>query len=218
MNHFVISTNGRSLFSSKRRLLQSSLVYVGIGSNVGDRLDYCQKAFSLLCSSDVGVALVATQKRAGTEACPYNDIVLTAVSSLYETEPTDCPRQDWFYNAVVAVRTTLSPILLLQCCQEIELSLGKNIKIPKGPRTIDLDILFYQDAMIHSPDLIVPHPSALSRRFVLIPMAEIAPDFIPPENQQTIKAICEGISEGSIVRQKQGPEWATVTPHRVIKF
>ncbi len=164
------------------------IAYVGIGSNVGDKLGYCQKAVSLLCSPNV---------------------VLTAVSSLYETEPTDYLHQDWFYNAVVAVTTTLSPVLLLQRCQAIELALGKHIKIPKGPRTIDLDILFYQDAVMDSPALIVPHPSALSRRFVLIPMAEIAPDFIPPGNQKTIQSIGEAALVGSpAVRKKQGPEWA----------
>jgi len=164
----------------------SRLAYIGIGSNVGDKLGFCQKAISLLCS---------------------HDVALTAVSSLYETEPTDYLHQEWFYNAVAAISTTLSPILLLQRCQEIELSLGKNIEIPKGPRTIDLDILFYQDAVIHASGLIVPHPSALSRLFVLIPMTEIAPDFIVPDSQQTMKAILETIWEGPAVRKKQGPDW-----------
>ena len=166
----------------------SHLAYIGIGSNVGDKLGYCQKAISLLCSPN---------------------IVLTAVSSLYESEPTDYLHQDWFYNAVVSVDTTLSPILLLKHCQEIELSLSKKIEIPKGPRTIDLDILFYQDAVIHSSDLIVPHPSALSRLFVLVPITEIAPDFIPPGSRKTIKGIFEGILAGPVVRKKQGPEWAS---------
>ena len=85
---------------------------------------------------------------------------------------------------------------------------GKHIKIPKGPRTIDLDILFYQNAVIDLPDLVVPHPSALIRPFVLIPMAEIAPDFIPPGNQKTIKAICEELLVSDSVQKKQGPNWA----------
>jgi len=165
----------------------SSLAYIGIGSNVGDKLGYCKKALVLLCA---------------------HDVALTAVSSLYETEPVDYLHQDWFYNAVAAVTTTLSPISLLNRCQEIELSLGKYITISKGPRTIDLDILFYQDRVIRSPDLIIPHPSALIRPFVLIPMAEIAPDFIPPENQHTIKELYEGSLAWSVVRRKQGPEWA----------
>jgi len=163
-----------------------AIAYIGIGSNVGDKLGYCQKAVSLLCSKDV---------------------VLTAASSLYETEPVDYLQQDWFYNAVAAMTTTLSPLLLLKHCQEVELSLNKNITISKGPRTIDLDILFYQDAIIDLPDLTVPHPSALTRAFVLIPMAEIAPDFIPPGDQKTIKAICEAILDSPLVRRRQCPDW-----------
>ena len=174
-----------------------SLAYIGIGSNVGDKLGYCQEALSRLSSPDVA---------------------LTAVSSLYETAPVDYLDQDWFCNAVAAIRTTLSPHLLLKRCQEIEFQLGKNITIPKGPRTIDLDILFYDDMVINLSELRVPHPSALTRLFVLIPMAEIAPDFIPQGSQQTIKSICKSICKticdateadlaGLAVRKRQGPSW-----------
>jgi 2-amino-4-hydroxy-6-hydroxymethyldihydropteridine diphosphokinase len=92
--------------------------------------------------------------------------------------------------------------------------LGKKIEIPKGPRTIDLDILFYQDRMIALDDLTVPHPSALTRAFVLMPMAEIAPDYIPPSDHRTIAAIAAAVSGatcpagGAIVRKKMGAEWA----------
>lgn len=170
-----------------------SVAYIGIGSNVGDRLGYCQKAVSYL---------------AGDVPLNASDIVITAISSLYETAPEDFLDQDWFYNAVVAIATTRSPRLLLNHCREIELLLDKNITISKGPRTIDLDILFYQDMVVDLPDLIVPHPAALQRRFVLIPMAEIAPDFIPPNDSRTMNMIVKEVGESHLVRRKCGPEWA----------
>jgi 2-amino-4-hydroxy-6-hydroxymethyldihydropteridine diphosphokinase len=168
-----------------------SAAYIGIGSNVGDKLGYCQKAVSYLNAPD---------------------IVITAISSLYETAPTDYLDQDWFYNAVVAVATTRSPYLLLTRCREIELQLDKKIEISKGPRTIDLDILFYQDVVMDAPDLIVPHPAALQRRFVLIPMAEIAPNFIPPNDSRTMSMIVKEVGESPVVQRKCGIEWAITVP------
>jgi len=146
------------------------LAYIGIGSNIGDRLKYCQQAVFRLSTASTTV---------------------TKVSSLYETDPVDYTEQDKFYNAVVAVETALNPLVLLQHCQQIERELGKKIEIPKGPRTVDLDILFMATATANglrplvvagkeaSSHLTIPHPSALERLFVLIPMAEIAPDFLP---------------------------------------
>ncbi len=166
----------------------SSIAYIGIGSNVGDRLDQCRQAISYLSCAE---------------------ITITKVSSLYATEPVDYTDQDEFYNAVVAVTTTYDPLALLAHCMRIEQRLGKKIEISKGPRTIDLDILFYQDRIISEPRLTVPHPSALKRTFVLIPMAEIAPDFIPPPEDQTIKALCEAMPSDSGVRKVLGQEWVT---------
>ena len=134
------------------------VAYIGVGSNMGDRLKYCQQAILKLVSSAITV---------------------TKVSSLYETDPVDYTQQDKFYNAVIQIKTTCDPYALLRHLQQIERELGKNITIPKGPRTIDLDILFYQDRTINDSDLVIPHPSALKRLFVIIPMAEIAPDFCP---------------------------------------
>jgi 2-amino-4-hydroxy-6-hydroxymethyldihydropteridine diphosphokinase len=166
--------------------LLPSIAYIGIGSNVGDRLDQCRQAVSYLSCAE---------------------ITMTKVSSLYATEPVDYTDQDEFYNAVAAITTTYDPFSLLAHCIRIEQRLGKKIEIPKGPRTIDLDILFYQDRIICEPHLTVPHPSALKRTFVMIPMAEIAPDFIPPSGDQTIKTLCEGMPPGSGVRKVSGSKW-----------
>ncbi len=168
-------------------------VYIGIGSNVGDRVAFCQQAIRQLFSPDIAIR---------------------KVSSLYETEPMEYLRQGWFYNAVVAVETTLAPLPLLKQCQEIERQLGKKIAMEKGPRTIDLDLLFYQDQIIQEPSLTVPHPSALQRHFVLIPMAEIAPDFVPPTVDQTIRAILEGMPDGPVVKKVFESDWAKQRIHQ----
>jgi 2-amino-4-hydroxy-6-hydroxymethyldihydropteridine diphosphokinase len=169
-----------------RKVAVQTLCFIGIGSNVGDRLGFCQQAIRAMASKDIAVR---------------------SVSSLYETEPVDYLEQGWFYNAVAAVETSLSPRALLTRCQEIERQCCKNIVIPKGPRTLDLDILFYGDQSIHEPGLTVPHPSAMERPFVLIPMAEIAPDFIPPTETRTIKAILGAISGGGGVKKGFDPTW-----------
>lgn len=165
-----------------------AIAYLGIGSNVGDRLAFCQQA---------------------VRAISAPDIIVRKVSSLYETEPVEYLQQGWFYNAVVRVETPRTPGALLKHCQEIEQCLGKHITIPKGPRTIDLDILFYQDRIIQGPNLTVPHPSALKRAFVLIPMAEIAPDFIPPTCNETIQGILEAMPAGPAIKKVFGPNWVT---------
>ena len=162
------------------------LAYVGIGSNVGDRLKFCRTALACL---------------------PAPNVLLVKSSSLYEAEPVDYLSQDWFFNAVVYLHTTLSPLALLQHCQEIEKQLGKNVVVPKGPRTIDLDLLFYDNQVIHEPDLTVPHPSALTRRFVIMPMAEIAPNWIPPTSAQTMQIILDAMPESPIVRKVFENDW-----------
>jgi 2-amino-4-hydroxy-6-hydroxymethyldihydropteridine diphosphokinase len=134
--------------------------FIGIGSNLGDRLASCREAVRRLGSTP--------------------GIRIKKVSSLYETDPVDYLEQDRFYNAVVAVETSLSPDALLKECQEIERQLGKTILIPKGPRTIDLDFLFYHDQILNAPGLQIPHPAISNRAFVLVPLTEIAPDFIHP--------------------------------------
>jgi len=135
---------------------------------MGDRLQFCQKAVAALQQ--------------------HLHIQVKKISSLYETAPVDFLEQDSFYNAVVSIETSLSPEQLLHACQEIE-GLGKKIVISKGPRTLDLDLLFYGQVILNTPDLILPHPEIARRLFVLIPLAEIEPNYMHPVKACSIEAL-----------------------------
>jgi 2-amino-4-hydroxy-6-hydroxymethyldihydropteridine diphosphokinase len=130
-------------------------VYLSLGSNVGDRAKNLRDAVALLRKADIGV---------------------TQISSLYETEPVDYLDQPWFLNMVVEAQTELNAVHLLQALHAIESQLGSKKSVAKGPRLIDLDILLFGDAIIDTPELQVPHPRMHLRRFVLQPLAEIAPN------------------------------------------
>jgi 2-amino-4-hydroxy-6-hydroxymethyldihydropteridine diphosphokinase len=129
-------------------------VFVALGANVGDR------EANLLAA------------RRGLEARGFR---ITAMSSLYLTEPVDAPPQEWFLNAVAGGETALSPEALLQACLDTEREGGRVREVPRGPRTIDLDLLLYGDEVRDAPGLVLPHPRMHERRFVLVPLAEIAP-------------------------------------------
>lgn len=133
-------------------------VYIGIGSNQGDRIDYCIKA------------ITAITKFA----------VIKSLSSVYETEPAGVIDQPDFINCVVEVETALDPYKLLSKLLDIENELGRKRVGTGGPRTIDLDLIFYDDLVVQGEDLTIPHPRAHLRRFVLVPLCEIAPDFVHP--------------------------------------
>lgn len=129
-------------------------VYLALGSNIGNREANLRRAVALL-------------GRPG--------ITVTRLSSIYETEPVDYLDQDWFLNAVLRAETILPPLDLLNVLCGIEISMGSKKAFAKGPRLIDLDILLYGDQEIATPELQVPHPRMLDRKFVLVPLAEIAP-------------------------------------------
>jgi 2-amino-4-hydroxy-6-hydroxymethyldihydropteridine diphosphokinase len=129
-------------------------VYLSLGSNIGDREANLRAAFAAL---------------------PPAGVQVQQVSSIYETEPVDYLDQPWFLNCVLEVETDLKPPALLQALRSIESQLGNKKEFAKGPRKIDLDILLYGHETIATPDLQVPHPRMLQRRFVLAPLAEIAP-------------------------------------------
>lgn len=137
----------------------ASLAVLGLGSNVGDRRSRLQRAIGDLASSRL-------------------EIVQT--SSLYLTEPVDYPDQPWFLNQALLVRTRLSPCRLLACCLEVEEALGRQRRLPKGPRTIDLDILLYADRILSDPKLTIPHPRFHLRRFALTTAAEVAAGWTHP--------------------------------------
>jgi len=130
-------------------------VFISLGSNVGDR------EANLLAA------------RRGLEARGFR---ITGMSSLYLTEPVDAPPQEWFLNAVAGGETALSPEALLQACLDTERAMGRVRDVPRGPRTIDLDLLLYGNEVRNEPGRVLPHPRMPARRFVLVPLAEIAPD------------------------------------------
>lgn len=158
-------------------------VFIGFGSNVGNRVDFCDRAVTLL------------------SLLPHSQ--LAGVSLLYETEPVydyAQPGKDWFLNGVVQLETDLTPNSLLTVLREIERALGRDENNRSGPRTIDLDILFYGQRVINEPSLTVPHPRLHQRRFVLMPMSELNPFWEHPTLQQTINQLLADVSDRSDVR------------------
>lgn len=143
-------------------------VYLGLGSNVGDREGHLRSALDRLEAAEIHV---------------------TGRSSIYETEPQELPDQPWFLNMVVEAQTELFPLQMLARVQGVEGELGRQRLTPKGPRTIDIDILFYGRAIIHTQELEVPHPALAGRRFVLEPLSELAPDLRHPVNGKSVREL-----------------------------
>lgn len=153
--------------------------FLGLGSNVGDRETNLREAIQRLDSDEIRVL-----RR----------------SSLYETAPQELLDQPWFLNAVVEAETTLFPMQLLQRVREIERQMGRRRLTAKGPRNIDIDILFYGRAVIATAELEVPHPRIAQRRFVLEPLAEIAPDFRHPLTGKTANDMLAGLEPQGVQR------------------
>lgn len=150
-------------------------VYVGMGGNVGDARAAMRTALSAMKM--------------------HCEVV--AVSSLWATEPVGFLEQDWFLNAAVHVRTWRSPRQFLEALQGIEKRLGRQREIPNGPRTIDLDILVWDEAVIDEGGLVVPHPRMTERLFVMEPLFEIAPDLVIPGTEETVTELREAL-QGSM--------------------
>lgn len=154
--------------------------FLSLGSNIGDRAKNLRAA----------IAAVADAK-----------LRAIRVSSFYETEPVDLRDQPWFLNCVVQAETELPPLDLLRALRGIESRMGSKKLVPKGPRLIDLDILLYGDESIDTPELQVPHPRMLQRKFVLVPLAEIAPNLKHPSWQGTASQLLAGLPDSSVVRR-----------------
>lgn len=142
--------------------------------------------------------------RAALDALEAPDLHVRRVSPLYETEPVDFADQPWFLNLAAEASTGLFPRQLLARVQSIEHRLGRRRTVPKGPRTIDIDILYYGAAVIDTPELTIPHPRLHERRFVLAPLADIAAGLRDPRTRLTIQELLEKAPAGQAVRRMAG--------------
>jgi len=152
--------------------------HLGLGSNLGRTKRNLEKAVSLLI-------------RKGIE--------IRKMSSLYKTEPVGRADQPWFINQAVEAESGLSPQELLIFVKEIETDMGREATVPDGPRIIDLDILLAEDTVIGTVELTIPHPRLAERNFVLVPLAEIAPQAVHPVLKRTIKDLCSRSKDRSRV-------------------
>ncbi len=157
----------------------SSLAYLSLGSNVGDRKAHLRDALARL-------------GRLGR---------VVAVSSFYETEPVEFTRQPWFLNCAVALETSQTPRKLMTAILRIEEEMGRRRVQKKGPRSVDIDILMFENIVMDSKELTIPHPAMHQRRFVLEPLAEIAPELLHPVLKKTISELRDALPAGQEVRK-----------------
>jgi 2-amino-4-hydroxy-6-hydroxymethyldihydropteridine diphosphokinase len=157
----------------------SETVYLSLGSNVGDR----------------AAQLRTAQARLGAVGR------VTAVSSFYETEPVEFTQQPWFLNCAIAIETSNTPQQLMSAILQIEEEMGRRRVQKKGPRSIDIDILLFAGTILESKGLTIPHPAMQQRRFVMEPLAEIAPQALHPVFKKTICELLNQLPEGQAVRR-----------------
>ena len=157
-------------------------VYLSLGSNVGNREANLRTAIERL--QDIGT--------------------VTALSAFYETEPVEFTAQPWFLNCAVLLETEKMPRQLLKALLDVERELGRRRTQNKGPRTLDIDILLFAGSVVEVKGLTIPHPALHQRRFVLEPLAEIAPDVRHPVFKKTIQELLDELPAGQVVRRVAG--------------
>jgi 2-amino-4-hydroxy-6-hydroxymethyldihydropteridine diphosphokinase len=151
------------------------IAYIGIGSNIGDKVQECEKAIA--------------------EILKVDHHKLLAKSSFFKTRPIGYTPQDWFVNGVIKIGTDLEPLDFLRALKAIESQLGRTETFRWGPRIIDLDILFFDDREMKTGEIQIPHPHIHERQFVLIPLAEINRNLVHPVLKKTIGEILENLEE-----------------------
>lgn len=151
-------------------------VYLSLGTNLGERLDNLATARAMLSP----------------------DVRVEKLSSVYETAPWGYSDQANFYNQVLLGKTMLTPLRLLNKLKRIEKMMGREQTFRYGPRVIDLDILFYESRIINTKRLQIPHPRLQERAFVLVPLVEIAPDFVHPQLGLTVQALLDQVDKGGV--------------------
>jgi 2-amino-4-hydroxy-6-hydroxymethyldihydropteridine diphosphokinase len=170
---------GMTTSSKLQEMAAAQIVYLSLGSNLGDRADFLVRAILAL-----GPAGIRVLRR----------------STIYETAPVDSPGSGDFLNMVVEAETELAPQALLAALLGIERSLGRERAVPRGPRTIDIDILFYGASVVREAGLTIPHPGIAARRFVLAPLAEIAAGLRHPVLGGTIAELLAACPDASEMR------------------
>jgi 2-amino-4-hydroxy-6-hydroxymethyldihydropteridine diphosphokinase len=150
------------------------IIYLSLGSNLGDRLENLARARDRLTAADIRIL---------------------RASSVYETAPRDLPGQPWFLNQVIEAESSLLPRQLLSRLQKIERDMGRKRSVAKGPRSIDIDIVFFGESVISIPDLQIPHPRMMERRFVLEPLAELAPELRHPVLKRSVREMLAKVTD-----------------------
>ncbi|MEK3979370.1 2-amino-4-hydroxy-6-hydroxymethyldihydropteridine diphosphokinase [Psychrobacillus sp. FSL K6-2836] len=153
-----------------------NIAFISLGSNIGNRLEYLQQAVDLLQQIE--------------------HVNVANMSSVYETDPVGYEDQAAFLNMVVEIKTLLTPHEILKKCNEIEAKLGRKRDIRWGPRTVDLDILLYNEENVKTEDLTIPHPRMMERGFVLIPLVELQANLVDPQSKQLIADVAHVQKEG----------------------
>ncbi len=158
--------------------MKEHIVYLALGSNLGDRL--------------------ANLKEAINSLTPQMEV--KAKSGVYETPPVGYEDQPKFLNQVIRVKTYLEPEPLLKHIKRLEVALGRKESFPNGPRLIDIDILFYDELVLYSPALVIPHPRLHERAFVLLPMMDLDPELVHPVNKKSVHEMLAACNTGGILK------------------